>query len=75
MGNRGVDLLILEAMCPDIKSVADLKERYAPRVADLLWDHWLGEPKEPSLVDINDICRLMCDALYTMSEEVRNSLG
>lgn len=54
--NRSVDLAVIEAMAPNIVSVADLRDRYVPAVIGMLWDHWLGKPKYPSLELVADYC-------------------
>ena len=72
--NRYRDLAAIEMMAPNIVSVADLRERYIPVVADMLWDHWLGEPEDPSIELVTDYCLAVCDYLYRNEFTERNSL-
>lgn len=72
---RIVDYAVIESMANDIENIADLKLRYIPAVAEIIWDHFLGEPEEPCLEDITKACLALTDAFYTLTEEVRNDIN
>ena len=72
--NRAADLAIVEMMCPNIKDMADLRERYVPALANLIWDHWMGEPAECSEEEVKDLCLAFTDLIFTMDAEVRNDI-
>lgn len=71
---READLAIVESMASDIADMRDLKERYIPTLGEYIWDHWMGEPQEPSQLDVVDACQALADMLYTMNTEIRNSI-
>lgn len=71
---RHADLAVIEAMSPEIKTVKDLKSEYVPIVAEYVWDHWMGEPEDPQLQDVQQMCEVICDALYTLPEDIRNDI-
>lgn len=73
-GFRSADLMIVESMANEIADLKDLKERYVPTLGEYIWDHWMGEPEEPSQQDVVDACQALADMLYTMDTETRNSI-
>lgn len=71
---RPADLAVIELTASDIRDLADLKARYVPAVADMLWDHWMGEPETPTREMVVEICQIMADLLFTMDEKTRNDI-
>lgn len=45
-----------------VRSIMD-EEDPAPAIADILWDHWMGEPEEPSLEQVESFVREIGEAL------------
>ncbi len=74
-GPRVADHALLGATCPDVKDMSDLRSRYIPALAEYVWDHWMGEPEDPTVEDVELIFQLMSDILFTMSENVRNDIN
>jgi hypothetical protein len=72
---RMADLSIIEMMASDIRSMEELRETYIPTVAEYMWDHFMGEPDEPSLELVEQFCHAITDYFFTLSEETRKDIN
>lgn len=71
---RVADLSIIETLAPDVQDLNDLRQRYVPVIAEYLWDHFMGEPEEPTQQQVEHACLTIANILYTMDEETRNDI-
>lgn len=72
---RQVDLGVIELIAGKIENLQDLQDRYVPAIADMIWDHYLGEPDNPSLEQITEACSTIVDLLFSMDEKARNDIN
>ena len=72
---RIADLSIIEMMAGDIRSMEDLRKTYIPTIAEYMWDHFMGEPEEPSLELVEQFCHAIVDCFFTMDQETRNDIN
>lgn len=44
-------------------------------IADLMWDHFMGEPEEPSLADVEEAVLVLAEQLFSCEKDVRENIG
>ena len=71
---RKADFAVVQVMGGDVPTVADLDKKFIPELANYMWDHLLGSPPTPTVEDLVYCIQAVRDALYSMSEDVRNDI-
>ena len=71
---READLAVVMQLGGEPKTLKELDKQFIPQLAEYIWDHLLGEPSEPNLVDVTLAVMAMKSQLYSLDERTRNSL-
>lgn len=66
---RNCDLSIVNSMS------GGTLEGFKSAAAEYIWDHLMGEPESPTQEDVKLIVDAVCDHLFTMPVEVRESVS
>lgn len=72
---RQVDLHMIELMSGDVQNMEDLRETYVSNIAEYIWDHYLGEPANPSREDLRRVCSALVEYFFSLNEEIRNDVN
>ena len=73
-GMRAADLAVVLSMAGSVATVSELDEKFAPVLAEYMWDHLAGEPDDLAVEDLTEAVCVVRDLVYGLPEYERNAV-